>query len=38
LRVFAWKVILGYEGAINSTLMWARWIEAPLEFLLYSLT
>jgi spermidine/putrescine transport system permease protein len=38
LRVFAWKVILGWEGAINSTLIWAGWIEAPLEFLLYSPT
>lgn len=38
LRVFAWKVILGYEGAINSSLVWLGWIEAPLEFLLYSPT
>lgn len=36
LRVFAWKVILGYEGVINSALMTLGWIEAPLEFLLYS--
>jgi spermidine/putrescine transport system permease protein len=36
LRVFAWKVILGYEGVINSGLMSLGWIEAPLEFLLYS--
>ena len=36
LRVFAWKVILGYEGVINSALMSLGWIEAPLEFLLYS--
>jgi spermidine/putrescine transport system permease protein len=36
LRVFAWKVILGYEGVINSALLSVGWIEAPLEFLLYS--
>lgn len=38
LRVFAWKVILGYEGVINSGLMSVGWIETPLEFLLYSQT
>ena len=38
LRVFAWKVILGYEGVINSGLMSLGLIEAPLEFLLYSQT
>lgn len=38
LRVFAWKVILGYEGVINSGLMSAGLIEAPLGFLLYSPT
>ena len=36
LRVFAWKVVLGYEGVINSGLLMVGWIEAPLEFLLYS--
>ena len=36
LRVFAWKVVLGYEGVINSALMSLGLIEAPLEFLLYS--
>lgn len=36
LRVFAWKVVLGYEGVINSALMTIGLIEAPLEFLLYS--
>ena len=36
LRVFAWKVVLGYEGVINSALMSFGLIEAPLEFLLYS--
>jgi spermidine/putrescine transport system permease protein len=36
LRVFAWKVILGYEGVINATLENFDLIEKPLEFLLYS--
>lgn len=38
LRVFAWKVILGYEGVINSGFMSLGIIQAPLEFLLYSQT
>lgn len=38
LRVFAWKVVLGYEGVINSALMNIGLIDAPLEFLLYSQT
>ena len=38
LRVFAWKVVLGYEGVINSALMSLGLIDAPLEFLLYSQT
>jgi spermidine/putrescine transport system permease protein len=36
LRVFAWKVILGFNGAINSGLKAIGVIDAPLEFLLYS--
>jgi len=36
LRVFAWKVVLGYEGVINSALLTVGLIDAPLEFLLYS--
>lgn len=36
LRVFAWKIILGYNGVINSGLMQIGWIQAPLEFLLYN--
>ena len=36
LRVFAWKVVLGYEGVINSGLLGLGLIDAPLEFLLYS--
>jgi spermidine/putrescine transport system permease protein len=38
LRVFAWKVILGYNGAINSGLKALGLIDQPLEFLLYSPT
>lgn len=38
LRVFAWKVILGYEGVINSAFISLGLIEKPLEFLLYSQT
>jgi spermidine/putrescine transport system permease protein len=38
LRVFSWKVILGYNGAINSGLKALGLIEQPLEFLLYSPT
>jgi len=38
LRVFAWKVILGYNGAINSGLKGLGLIEQPMEFLLYSPT
>lgn len=36
LRVFAWKIILGYDGVINSGLKSIGLIEQPLEFLLYS--
>lgn len=36
LRVFAWKIILGYDGVINSGLKTLGLIEQPLEFLLYS--
>ena len=38
LRVFAWKIILGYNGAINASFMGLGWLEKPLEFLLYSPT
>ena len=38
LRVFAWKIILGFNGVINSGLMGLGFIEQPLEFLLYSPT
>lgn len=36
LRVFAWKVILGFNGVINSGLERLGLIHAPLEFLLYN--
>ena len=38
LRVFSWKVVLGFNGAINSGLKSLGLIEQPLEFLLYSPT
>ncbi|MDH3475215.1 MAG: ABC transporter permease [Rhodospirillales bacterium] len=38
LRVFAWKIVLGYNGVINSGLKTIGLIEQPLEFLLYSPT
>jgi spermidine/putrescine transport system permease protein len=36
LRVFAWKIILGYNGVINSGLIYLGIIDKPLEFLLYN--
>ena len=36
LRVFAWKIVLGYNGVINSGLINLGLIDAPLEFLLYN--
>jgi spermidine/putrescine transport system permease protein len=36
LRVFAWKIILGYGGVINSGLMRLHLIDQPLVFLLYN--
>lgn len=36
LRVFAWKIILGFDGLINSGLMRLHLIARPLEFLLYN--
>jgi spermidine/putrescine transport system permease protein len=38
LRIFAWKIILGYNGAINSALTGTGLVSAPLEFLIYSET
>jgi spermidine/putrescine transport system permease protein len=36
LRVFAWKIILGFNGLINSALVQLHLINQPLEFLLYN--
>ncbi|HUE63893.1 MAG TPA: ABC transporter permease [Rhizomicrobium sp.] len=36
LRVFAWKIILGFDGLINSGLMRLHMISQPLGFLLYN--
>jgi spermidine/putrescine transport system permease protein len=38
LRIFSWKVILGFNGVINSGLMGMGIIGKPLEFLLYNPT
>lgn len=38
LRVFAWKIILGYNGIINSGLRWVGVIDEPLTFLLHNPT
>ena len=37
LRVFAWKLILGYNGVVNSSLLWLGFIDQPLDFLLYNI-
>jgi spermidine/putrescine transport system permease protein len=36
LRIFAWKIILGFNGVINSALKFLGIIEQPLEVLLYN--
>jgi spermidine/putrescine transport system permease protein len=36
LRVLAWKIMLGNNGVINGTLTGLGFIDAPLEYLLYS--
>ncbi len=36
LRVFLWKVILGYNGVLNSALTGLGIIDEPLTFLLYN--
>jgi len=36
LRVFSWKLILGYNGVINSSLIWLGLIDLPLDFILYN--
>lgn len=37
LRVFAWKLILGFNGVVNSGLKWLGLIEQPLDFILYNI-
>ena len=36
IRIFLWKVILGYNGVINGSLMGMGIIEEPLTFILYN--
>ncbi len=36
LRVFAWKVILGFNGALNTSLLGLGIIDEPLTFILYN--
>lgn len=36
LRVFAWKMILGFNGVLNSALLALGLIDEPLTFLLYN--
>ena len=36
LRVFLWKVILGYNGVLNSALTGLGFVDQPLTFILYN--
>jgi spermidine/putrescine transport system permease protein len=36
IRVFLWKVILGFNGVVNSSLMTVGLIDEPLTFILYN--
>ena len=36
VRAYAWKVIFGSEGVLNTLLMWTHAASHPLSFLLYS--
>ena len=36
LRMFLWKVILGYNGVLNSFLLWLEVITEPLTVILYN--
>jgi spermidine/putrescine transport system permease protein len=38
LRVFAWKVVLGYEGVLNTTLLGLGIVTEPVAAFLYSQT
>jgi spermidine/putrescine transport system permease protein len=37
LRIFAWKLILGYNGVVNTSLMEIGLINEPLDFILYNM-
>ena len=37
LRVFLWKVILGYNGVLNSAFLGLGLIDEPLSFILYNI-
>jgi len=36
MRIFLWKVILGYNGVVNGSLLATGIIETPLSFILYN--
>lgn len=36
LRVFSWKIILGYNGVLNTSLISIGIIDQPLDFVLYN--
>jgi spermidine/putrescine transport system permease protein len=36
VRIYAWRIILGDQGILNSTLLWTGVTHRPLEFLLFS--
>ena len=36
LRIFAWKIILGFNGVVNSALKTVGLISEPLQFLVYN--
>ena len=36
MRIFLWKVILGFNGVVNGSLMGLGLIEEPLSFILYN--
>ena len=38
VRIFAWRLILGREGVLNSFLIWTGAIKSPIETLLFSPT
>lgn len=38
VRIFAWRVVLGTEGVLNSFFLWTGLIDAPIQMLLFSPT